>query len=310
MWENKKIAVIGVGGVGGYFGGSLANNGLNVTFIARSSSFRILKEKGLKVESVNGNFTIKPINVLNNPSESGPVDLILVCVKSYQIEETINSIKPLMGEKTVIMPLQNGVDAPNQLANAFGKEHVVGGVCRIMTSQISPGVIKHLGASVIEFGEMSGPISERVQDITKMFEYAGIKSIPYDDFRVAQWSKMMFACPISGLNALTRSTIGELRSVPETRDLLLEAIKEIHRIAIKLGINLKDNLPEITLEGIDRLSPNFTTSLALDISNGRCSELDYQVGAVSRIGKELGVETPINTFIYHCLLPLEERARK
>ena len=310
MSKDKKIAVVGVGGVGGYFGGLLAKSGFNVTFFARGSNFKALKENGLVIESVNGNFEINPVQVSNNTSEIGQVELILLCVKSYQVEEVMSSIKPLVGEKTAILPIQNGIDAPNQLAKYFDEKNVLSGSCKIMSHQTSPGKIKHDGAGVIEFGEFKGPITSRVLEIKEILESAGIKAIPYDDVRIPLWSKMIFACPLSGLNSITRSTIGEIRSIPETRELLFKAMGEILNVAHKLGIGLKDNLPELLLGGIDGLKHNFTTSMALDIKHGKPSELHYQVGAISRIGMELGIETPINTFIYYSLLPLEIKARK
>ena len=305
----EKIAIIGVGGIGGYFGGMLANSGLNVSFIARGETLKSLKKNGLKIESVNGNINLRYVKVTNDANTLGSQDLILICVKAHQITDIFDLIKPLIGEDTIILPLQNGIDAPSQLAREFGN-HVIGGCCRILSEKIASGTIKHSGASIIEIGEINSPITNRILKTKQILESGGIKVIPYDDFRIAQWSKMMLVCSIGGITSVTRSTIGEILLISETSSLLFDSMNEINNLAKKLGINLKPNLPEIYFDGIKKLPTDTTTSLQRDIMTGKPSELHFQVGSVVKLGKELSVATPVNSYFYYSLLPLEMKARK
>lgn len=185
MWKDKKIVVFGVGGVGGYFGGLLAKKGLIVTFIARGESLDIMKRKGLRVESVNGDFVINPVQVTDNPSEIGPVNLVMVCVKAPQVIEVAHLLKPLIDEETIILPLQNGVDAPSQLIEIYGQKNVVGGLCKVVSFKAGSGHIRHLGVSIIEFGEMEAKISSRIKELKDLLTFAGITAIAHDDFPVA-----------------------------------------------------------------------------------------------------------------------------
>lgn len=308
MWEKKQIAVVGVGSVGGYFGGLLANAGLNVTFLARNETFEALKKFGLKIESSKKSFTINPVKVENNSVTVGPVDIVLIGVKSHQIDSVIDTIKPLIKEDTIILPLQNGIDAPLQLEKVFG-DHVIGGVCRTLCRKISPATVKHDSVSIIEFGELKTEITPRVTELKSILEYAGISAIPFNDFREAQWAKMMIVCPLSGVTSVTRSTIGQIRSIPETREMLITAIEEIFRLTIRLGINLNEKMPAYVLKSIDRLPDDITTSMQRDIMDGRPSELHFQVGTVVKIAEELGVYAPLNKYLYHTLIPFELKAR-
>ena len=308
MWEHKKIAVVGVGGVGGYFGGLLAYRGLNVSFLARNKTFEALKQFGLTIESLKISFTINPIKVENDSKNIGPVDVVLVAVKSHQIDSIIDTIKLLLKENTIILPLQNGIETPIQLAKVFG-DHVIGGVCRTLCMKISPTTIKHDSVSIIEFGELKSKITPRITELKSLLEYAGISAIAFDDFREAQWTKMMIVCPLSGVASVTRSTIGQIRSIPETREMLKLAIEEIFHITIQLGINLNENMPAFILKSIDRLPAYITTSMQRDIMDGKPSELYYQLGSVVRIAEEIGVHAPLNKYLFHSLIPFELKAR-
>lgn len=310
MWNDKKIVVIGVGGVGGYFGGRLAEKGLDVTFIARGESLNILKRHGLQVESIDGDFVINPIKVTDKPFEIGPVHLVLVCVKAPQVHEVAKLISPLVAEHTMILPLQNGVDAPSQLSKVYGVKHVLGGLCKILSFKLEPGRIRHTGVSIIELGEINDPISPRVEEIKDLLTYAGIKAIIHDDFSVALWTKMAFICAISAVSSVTRSTIGTIRSLPETREMLIQSMRETIQVAQGLGINLSVSLIETMMSWTDSIPETSTTSMQRDIMAEKPSELHFQVGSIVKIGGELGVKTPVNRFLYHSLLPMELDARK
>ncbi len=310
MWKDKKIVVFGVGGVGGYFGGLLAKKGLNVTFIARGESLDIMKRKGLRVESVDGDFVINPVQVTDNPSEIGPVSLVMVCVKAPQVSEVVHLLKPLIDEETIILPLQNGVDAPSQLIEIYGLKNVVGGLCKVVSFKAGSGHIRHLGVSIIEFGEMEAKISSRVKELKDLLTSAGITAIAHDDFPVALWTKMAFICALGGVTAVTRSSIGTIRSLPETREMLEKSMLETVQVAQKLGMNLSERIVDTMMEWLDGIPEESTTSLQRDIMEGRPSELHFLVGSVAKSGEKVGINVPINRFIYHSLLPMEMRTQE
>ncbi|MFW9992076.1 MAG: 2-dehydropantoate 2-reductase [Candidatus Odinarchaeota archaeon] len=310
MWTDKKIVVVGVGGVGGYFGGLLAKKGLNVTFIARGESLDVMKRKGLRVESVNGDFVINPVQVTDSYSDVGPASLVLVCVKTPQVDEVARLIKPLVDEHTVILPLQNGVDAPSQLIAIHGKKNVLGGSCKVLSFKVEPGHIRHSGVSIVDLGEMDGPVSSRVEEVRDLLAYAGIDAFAHDDFPTVLWTKMVFICATSGVSAVTRSTLGTIRSLPETREILVQSMQETVQVARGLGADLPDSTVDTLMQWTDSVPEDTMTSMQRDIMEGKPSELHYQVGAVVRYGEEIGIETPVNRFLYHSLLPMELRAAK
>jgi 2-dehydropantoate 2-reductase len=306
-----RIAVFGAGAVGGYFGGRLAQAGEDVVFIARGDHLKAMQTRGLRVDSVSGNFALDPVQATDDPSEVGVVDAILVTVKAWQVAEAAEAMRPMVGPETFVVPLENGVEAASQLAAILGKEHVFGGLCRIISALTEPGHIRHAGISpTVTFGELDGRRSERAQRLCQAFEKAeGVRpSIP-PDVRVAMWEKFLFIAALSGVGAVTRAPVGVLRSLPETRRMLEEAMKEILSVAHGLGIALPQETVPQTMAFIDSLPASGTASMQRDVMAGRTSELESQNGAVVRLGREAGIDTPLHSFIYHSLLPQELRAR-
>jgi 2-dehydropantoate 2-reductase len=305
-----RIAVFGTGGAGGYFGGRLAQAGEDVTFIARGEHLQAIREHGLQVDSVNGDFVIQPAQATDNPVQVGVVDVVLVGVKAWQVPEAAQAMRSLIGSETYIIPLQNGVEAPSQLAEVLGARHVLGGLAKIISVKVGPGRIHHAGIEpYVAFGELDGRPSERVERLRQAFERARVTvEIPLD-IRVALWDKFLFVVSWGGMGAVTRAPIGVVRSVPETRQMLEQVMREILAVAQARKIGLLDNAIRRTMTFVDTLPPSGTTSLQRDIVEGKPSELDSWNGAVVRLGKELGVATPLNTFIYRSLLPLELQAR-
>jgi 2-dehydropantoate 2-reductase len=305
-----RIAVFGTGGAGGYFGGRLAQAGEDVTFIARGEHLQAIREHGLQVDSVNGDFVIQPAQATDNPVQVGVVDVVLVGVKAWQVPEAAQAMRSLIGSETYIVPLQNGVEAPSQLAKVLGARHVLGGLAKIISVKVGPGRIHHAGIEpYVAFGELDGRPSERVERLRQAFERARVTvEIPLD-IRVALWDKFLFVVSWGGMGAVTRAPIGVVRSVPETRQMLEQVMREILAVAQARKIGLLDNAIRRTMTFVDTLPPSGTTSLQRDIVEGKPSELDSWNGAVVRLGKELGVATPLNTFIYRSLLPLELQAR-
>lgn len=305
-----RIAVIGAGAVGGYFGGRLAQAGEEVTFIARGQTLEVLRQDGLQVESINGDFAVQPVQATSNPSEVGPVDAVLVAVKAWQVPEVAESLRPLLGAESVVVPLQNGVEAPTQLAKVLGAEHILGGLCRIISFIVAPGHIRHVGAEpTIAFGELDNRPSDRVEQLRAAFERAEVAVEVPPDIHAAMWEKLLFISAWGSVGAVTRASIGVVRSQPETRAMLEHAMTEIWNVARARGIVLPDGIVPQTMEYMDDQPLDGTASMQRDIMAGRPSELEAQVGAVVRLGEDAGIPTPLFRFIYHALLSQERQAR-
>lgn len=305
-----KIAVFGTGGVGGFFGGRLARAGEDVTLLARGEHLRAIREHGLTVTGPEGSFTVSPAQVTDEPSEVGPVDLILVGVKAWQVPEAAHQMRPMVGEGTTVLPLQNGVEAPGQLARVLGEQVVLGGLCRLISRLAGPGKVQLAATSPsIALGELDDRPSERVEAIAAVLRGADIAVENPPSIRAALWEKFLFVAPLGGVGAVTRSPIGVVRSLAETRDLLAAAMEEIRRVAEARGIPLAPDVVARTLSFVDSLPPGGTASMQRDLMEGRPSELDSQTGAVVRLAAEAGVEVPLHRFLYASLLPAERTAR-
>jgi len=305
-----RIAIFGAGGVGSYFGGRLVQAGEEVIFIARGDHLRAMQAQGLRVDSIKGDFLIQPVQATDDPRRVGEVDMVLLCVKAWQVPEAAEALAPMLGGETGVIFLGNGVDAPYQLAPVLGAEHVLGGLCRISVAIAAPGHIRHVGIEpYVAFGEMDGRTSQRAENLRQAFERAGVNVSVPADILAAMWEKFIFIAAISGVGAVTRVPAGVLRSVPETRGMLQEAIEENVRLAHARKITLAEDIGARTLAFIDGMAPGVTASMQRDIMEGRPSELGAQNGAVVRMGLESGVPTPTHAFIYNSLLPQELRAR-
>ncbi len=305
-----RIAVFGSGGVGGYFGGRLAQSGEEVIFIARGEHLRAIRERGLRVDSPEGSFVVKPAQASDDPSTVGVVEVILLGVKAWQVPEVALALRPMVGPSTVVVPLQNGVDAPVQLASVLGNAHVLGGLCHISVYRVGAGYIRHAGIQPrIAFGELDNRPSERIERLRAAFERAGVWVEVPKDIWAAMWGKFLFIASLAGLGAVTRAPVGVIRYLRETRNLLEGAMREVARVAEAKKVRLDADIVSKTMAYVDTLPENATTSMQRDIVEGRPSELDHLSGAVVRLGQELGVATPIHAFIYQTLLPQEKRAR-
>jgi 2-dehydropantoate 2-reductase len=305
-----RIVIFGTGAVGGYFGGRLAHAGEAVTFIARGEQLRALRERGLRVDSPTGDFVVQPVQATDDPAQVGAVDAVLVGVKAWQVTEAARAMLPLVGPATFVVPLQNGVEAPDQLVAVLGAEHVLGGLCRIVSLVVEPGHVRHAGLEpYVALGELDNRLSQRTARLRDAFARAGVTAEIPPDIRVALWEKFLFIASFSGIGAATRAPAGVLRALPETRQMLEQAMREILAVARAKGIALpEDSIPR-TMALVENLPPDGTASMQRDILAGRPSELESQNGAVVRLGRDVGVATPLHAFIYHSLLPLELRAR-
>jgi len=304
------VAVFGVGGVGGYFGGRLAEAGEQVTFIARGQHLRAIQENGLRVDSVKGDFHIYPARAVENPQESGAVDVVLLGVKAWQVPEAAEALRLLIGAGTCVVPLQNGVEAPTQLAAVLGSAHVLGGMCKISAYIAAPGHIRHVGIEpYIAFGELDNRSSARVERLREALGRAGVNAEIPGDIHATMWEKFLFIAAISGVGAVTRAPIGVVREQPGTRQMIIAAMHEIEAVARAHGVGLSKDVVTRSMAFVDSLPPSVTASMQRDIMAGLPSELASQNGAVVRLGRAVDVPTPVNAFLYHSLLAQERRAR-
>lgn len=306
-----RFAIMGSGGVGGYFGARLAEAGEEVTFIARGEHLNAIRREGLRLKSIDGDVTVSSAGASDDPAEIGEVDVVIVAVKAWQVATAAAAMRPLVGPNTLVLPLQNGVEAADQLAASLGEERVLDGLCGILAWREGPGLIRHAGVSpFIRLGTRLPSQAAEAETLRATLERAtGISAEMPDDIEAALWSKFLFICAMSGIGALTRAPIGATRTLPETRDLIRQVLAEIESVARARGVALPDDAIERALHFIDSLPENSTASMQRDIMAGQPSELDSQNGAVVRLGRAAGVPTPLNTMIHAALLPQENVAR-
>jgi len=307
-----RIAVFGAGGVGGYFGARLAQAGESVVFIARGAHLDAIRREGLRVESPLGFVTLRPTAATDEPAAVGAVDAVLICVKAWQLGDAARSLQPLLGTDTFVVPLQNGVEAADQLAAAVGQERVLGGLCRIVSYVSGPGRIRHAGLDPrVEFGERGGARTPRVEALRRAFDKAiGVSVGTPADIEAAVWAKFLFIAPFSGVAAVARRPAGALRRVAETRRMIEEAMSEVYRVARARGVDLHDGTVGDGMRFVDGLPEDATASMQRDILEGRPSELESLSGAVVRLGRQEGVPVPVNECLYASLLPAELEARQ
>ncbi len=305
-----RIAVFGAGGAGGYFGARLARAGNDVVWIARGAQLEALRTRGLRVESIDGDFTLGPQNAAEDPARFAPVDVVLLGVKAWQVTDAARAMRPLVGPATCVVPLQNGVEAADELRAVLGDGPVLGGIAKIFCFLVEPGHLRRPGGpAAIVVGELDNRRSDRVRRLAECLRDAGLGAELPADIHVALWEKFLFVASAGGLGAVARAPIGILRSVPETRVMLEAAMGEIRAVGRARGVGLADDVVKQTMAFVDTLPPGGTASLQRDLAAGRPSELEWWSGAVARLGAQAGVPTPTHTYIYRSMLPTELRAR-
>jgi 2-dehydropantoate 2-reductase len=293
-----RIAIMGSGGVGGYIGARLAAAGQDATFIARGAHLAAIREHGLALRSALGDVLIRPAQASDDPAAIGPLDLVIFAVKLYDTEAAAAALEPLLGPGTGVVTLQNGVDSCGVLARVIGPDHVIGGVAHIAAVIAEPGVIRHTGTmATFIFGELDGARSERVAALAAALQAAGVEHRVSADIQRDIWDKMAFLAPFAGLTALIRLPIGKVREDAETRAMLRDGLREACAVARAKGIALPDDFVERTLARCDRLPYEMKSSMLQDLERGRRLELPWLSGALVRLGRELGVPTPIHGLI-------------
>jgi 2-dehydropantoate 2-reductase len=304
-----KIAVMGTGGLGGYFGGQMAHAGLDVTFIARGRHMEAIRDNGLQVISPGNDFLVKPAIVTDNPANVGPVDLILFCVKAYDAAAAAEQARPLVGAQTAILPVLNGIHHIDQLREILGVEHVLGGMAACGAHVVAPGVIQHTALNTITFGELTIGRSERCESIQAALAVSGIQLVVSPDVTQSMWLKLT---NLSGLGVCSavRGGFFMVRSAPETLALVHQAAAETVSLAHARHIALPATLPDQLVAILKNAASDFKPSMLVDLEHGRRLEIESLNGAVSHMGEEFGVPTPVNDYIYACLKPWASGAPK
>ena len=304
-----NIVVVGAGGVGGYFGGMLAKAGFDVTFLVRGETLKAIKTNGLQIKSIKGNFTVNS-KATDSYNEIGMPDLVILGVKSWQIEPIAEKLNSVIHEKTMVLPLQNGADNADRLREILPDENVLAGLCKIVSKIEAPGVISHFEYEPeIIFGEYNNAKTERVQKLKEIFDKAGFNNTLSEDIHLDIWKKFLFIATVSGMGAITRTPFGVMREDENIRELLYQTANEIMAIANAKGIALTNQHIVMAMAIVDRMDHNTTASMQRDFMGGRPSELQNFNGYIVEQGKQLHIATPINKFTYHCLLPMEKVVR-
>lgn len=305
-----RIAIIGVGGVGGYFGARLAAAGEDVTFIARGAHLEAMRRDGLQVLSALGDVRIEPVRAESEPSRVGPVDIVLVAVKLWSTGDAADSAKPLIGPDTGVISFQNGVEAVDILSRVLGTQHVMGGSAHIAALIERPGVVRHNGSMAkLTFGELDGSRSERSQQLYEACQRAKIDSHLSDHIQRVIWEKFVFLVGLSGMTCLTRLPIGPIREDPVMRETLREVMSEVVAVARARGVDLPPDAVEQQLQFADGLPADMISSMLGDLNRGNRLEVEWLSGAVARLGREAGVATPVNRTIYAALKPYADGAQ-
>lgn len=304
-----EIAVFGTGGVGGYFGGRLAQAGHDVSFIARGEHLEAMQRSGLQVDSAQGDFKVDPVKATDDPSEIGPVEYVVVAVKNYQLKEALDPMAALVGPETTLVPLLNGVEAPSILADRFGRERAIGGLCAIISEIAEPGHIAHHSqVHQVVIGELDGERTERVERLAQAWQEAGVEAVHADDIQSAMWSKFLLIASWGGVSSLARATVGEILEQDETRLLYVDALEEVERLARARGVDLPEDVVAQRVQFVEELEPDSTTSMQRDVESGRPFELAAFSGAIVRMAAERDVSVPVHRALYALLLPALQRA--
>jgi 2-dehydropantoate 2-reductase len=299
-----RIAVVGAGGVGGGFGAALAKAGADVTFIARGAHLAAMKSQGLKVQSPRGDTHLVPTQATDNPGDVGEVDIVLFCVKLWDVESAGQRIKPLIGPGTAVIPLQNGVDAAERLIPILGSRAVMGGVAQVSASITGPGVIQQVGTFMrMIFGEFDGSRSKRAEDFLGACLNAGFDATLSEQIMTDLWMKFISLASNASMMAATRQPIGKLRDDPDLRPFFAAAYKEVVDVGRAKGVTLPADAVERVLELTRHMPPAMKASMALDLDRGNRLELPWLGGKVVELGRELGVPTPTHGLMAAMLKP-------
>jgi 2-dehydropantoate 2-reductase len=297
-----RIAIIGAGGVGGFFGARLQQAGADVHFVARGAHLAAMRSDGLRIESPLGDIDLPRVNVTDDPADIGVADIVWLSVKLWDMDTAVRSMRPLMGPGTGVISFQNGVQKDDILREAFGDRAVMGGVAYIATNIDRPGVIKHTGTMQrLIFGEYDGGRSARGESLLNACIRGGINAELSDDIRKAIWEKFVFLVGLSGSTTTMRETIGPIRSNPRSRRFLSELMRETVAVGRALGVALSSDFADERLAFVDGLPDQMTSSMHHDLKAGKRLEVSWLSGSVAQLGERTGVPTPMNRAVWEIL---------
>lgn len=287
-----RVMMVGAGAVGGYFGALLVKAGLDLTFLVRPEVHEKIAKQGLKVKSPEGDFEVSPRTV-TDPKEAGEVDLIILSVKCYDVDEVAAAIKPIITEKTTVLTLQNGVDTEERLQTWIDSDRVIAGVTYITSKKAAPGVIEHLYRGKITLGELSGEKTDRVMKVHDLFVQSGIPATVCEDIRKAKWEKLCWNATFNPLSVILNDKVRAVLESPDLLEVVRGGIRETIAVASSIGIKLPERVVEETITVSEQFRDYFT-SMHEDFNAGKQTEIEYLNGYIVRFGQEKGISTPIN----------------
>jgi 2-dehydropantoate 2-reductase len=305
-----RIGVVGVGGVGGYFGGRLAYAGADVAMVARGDHLRALRLRGLQVRHADGDFTVR-VEASADPSEIGPCDIVLLCVKSHDTIDAVELLRPLIGDESAVVSLQNGVDNEQKIADRLGPDHVIGGAAFIFAHIAAPGVVEQTGGPRrILFGELDGSHTTRADMFLDELHRANIDAKVVGNIESVLWDKYAFLCALAGVTAAARLPINDLLEVPESRELFGRIVREVATVASAEGVELADDIVDQKTAFAATLEPGSFSSLHHDLSTGHRLELDALHGELLRRAHRHHLDLPASKVVYALLKPWELASRQ
>ncbi len=292
-----KIAIFGTGALGGFYGGILVKGGVDVVFIARGKILEAIKEKGLTIKSFkHGQFTVK-VKAKENPEEAGKVDVVLFCVKSYDTERAAPLLLPMLKEDSLVISVQNGIENEEILSKVVGKERVFGATAFIGAYVELPGIVVHQAAGLLEIGELSGKVTERVEKIVNFLKSNGIEARVSKDINYALWKKLLWNVSFNPYSVITRATVGQMLKVSETKEVLKKLMEEATLVAKAYGVELKTKIINDYLNPSEGLM-DYKTSMLLDFEKDKPLEIEGITGALIRKARDKGIDVPYNKCVY------------
>lgn len=304
-----RIGIHGAGGVGGYFGARLAAAGNDVAFIARGAHGQAMARDGLRVSSSAGDLHVKPVAVAEDPRDLAPLDLVLLCVKLYDLEPAVQALRPALAPDALVIPCQNGIDSEEQVAAQLGADRVAAGIAYISASVAEPGLIAHHGRNAtLTVGPLHPGQMERLQALKAAGNAAGFNLVVREDMRRALWEKFVLLAPFAAVTALTRQTAGAIAADPDLLALFRAAVDEAAAVGRAAGIDLDAEITDRCVAAVTGMPPEMQASMALDLSQGRRLELDGLSGALVRLGREHGEPVPVHSVAYAALKPFRDGA--
>lgn len=305
-----RIAIIGVGGVGALFGGRLSQAGEDVVFVARGEKLRALREKGLFVTSVDADIALPGINATDDIYSIGKVDAVVVCVKAEQLRDIAPTLRPLLHDESVVVPMQNGVEAADDLRSALPHRNVVAGLCRSIARQVALNRFEHSGVkAAVAFGSPGGDEPSSAELLRQAYERAGVIVERPDDLLQAIWEKFLFVEPFGTVGAAARAPMGTVLRLDETRRLLEQCAREVMTVAAACGVTLDDAAFARTWQRYESTPPSGTASMQRDLMEGRPSELEAQTGSIVRLARRHAIAVPVHEALYAVLQAWDVAAR-